>query len=190
MTNVKKTDTANAIPSEVQLTMASPVVIQAITDAVHADRVSRDCWHAAAAKLYMVGIRHSDLPESGSNVFSDKIKLSTNMQALVKIVIAAQPAFAVKLLTGSAVGFNAEEMNTRKNYRSTVNKNIASIREHLSNFEVIERGTKKTLSMGESMANQCQDMIDKIKGAKEDKIDFDAVIATKILRELKACFLK
>jgi hypothetical protein len=172
------------------LTMSSPEVVQAITEAVHADKVARDCWHSAAAKLYMVGIRHGDLPESGSNVFSDKIKLSANMKALVKIVINAQPAFASKLLTGSAVGFTAEQMDTRRIYRGHVNKNIGTIREHLNKFEEAERGTKKTLSMGESMGKQCQDMIDKIKGAKEDKIDFDAVIATKILRELKACFLK
>ena len=190
MTNVKKTDIANAIPSETQLTMASPAVIQAITEAVHADKVARDCWHSAAAKLYMVGIRHNDLPESGSNVFSDKIKLSANIKALVNIVIAAQPAFASKLLVGSAVGFTADEMQTRKNYRAIVNKNIGTIREHLNKFEEAERGTKQTLSMGESMAKQCQEMIDKIKAAKEDRIDFDAVVSTKILRELKACFLK
>ena len=175
---------------KVPLTMASPEVVQAITEAVHADKVARDCWHSAAAKLYMVGIRHGDLPESGSNVFSDKIKLSVNMKALVKIVINAQPAFASKLLVGSAVGFTAEQMDTRRIYRGIVNKNIGTIREHLNKFEEAERGTKKTLSMGESMAKQCQDMIDKIKSAKDDKIDFDAVIATKILRELKACFLK
>lgn len=191
MNNAKSTDTAVLSgATDKPLTMASPEVVQAITEAVHADKVARDCWHSAAAKLYMVGIRAEQLPEAGSNVFNEKIKLSADMKALVKIVVNAQPAFASKLLIGSAVGFTADKMDTRRIYRGIVNKNIGTIREHLKKFEDQERGTKKTLTMGEGFAEKCQEMIDKIKAAKEDKIDFDAVIATKMLRELKACFLR
>jgi ribulose 1,5-bisphosphate carboxylase large subunit-like protein len=61
------------------------------------------------------------------------------------------------------------------------------IREHLRKIEETERGTIERKTFGETLAKDCQEMIDRIRRAKEDKIDFDApeaIVALKACREI------
>ena len=63
------------------------------------------------------------------------------------------------------------------------------VAEHLKKFEENERGAQAKKTMGEVYAKKCQDMIDSIRKAKENKVDFDATEAVKTLQTLKGIFM-
>jgi hypothetical protein len=169
--------------SNEKLTLVSPAVVSAVVAACGAEDQANAKWVSAASKLYQCGVRFADL---------DDVKGSQYIAIRAMVVQAQKPNIVTLLASSSTIGFTDQERADKRYYANRVdNVHMKRVREHLKRFEEsAARGAADKKTMGESMGKQCQEMIDKIKGAKEDKIDFDAVIATKILRELKACFLK
>ena len=164
-----------------KLTLASPELVKAVTVACGAEDVANDKWVSAAGKLYMADVRHTDL----ADVKGEKYK------AIRNIVVQAQKPNIITLLTASStVGFTDQERADRRYYSNRVdNVHMKRVREHLKRFEEAERGATERKTMGEVYAKKCQDMIEGINRAKEDKVDFDAVDAVKALKALKALFL-
>jgi hypothetical protein len=164
-----------------KLTLASPELVKAVTVACGAEDVANDKWVSAAGKLYMADVRHTDL----ADVKGEKYK------AIRNIVVQAQKPNIITLLTASStVGFTDQERADRRYYGNRVdNVHMKRVREHLKRFEEAERGATERKTMGEVYAKKCQDMIEGINRAKEDKVDFDAVDAVKALKALKALFL-
>lgn len=167
--------------SNAKLTLASPEVIKAVGVAVGQEDAANDKWVSAASKLYMAEVRHGDLADPKGEKYL----------AIRGMVIQAQkPNVMTLLMASSTVGFTDQERADRRYYANRVdNVHMKRVREHLKRFEEAERGAAERKTMGESMAKKCQDMIDSIKKAKEDKIDFDAVSAIKTLQDAKKIFL-
>lgn len=169
----------------VVLTLESDTVIKSIIDAVKGEDSANDKWVKAASNLYMAGVRHADLPkpEKGQAVSEKYTKVRD-------IVIRAQPERVIHLITaGSTIGFTEQERSDRRFYTNRVdNIHMSRIREHLKKFEDSERGASARKTFGEVLAGECQEMIDRIRRAKEDRIDFDATEAVVALKELKAIF--
>lgn len=166
-----------------KLTLVSPAVVSAVVAACGAEDQANAKWVSAASKLYQCGVRFADL---------DDVK-GTQYIAIRSMVVQAQKPNIVTLLTSSStIGFTDQERADKRYYANRVdNVHMKRVREHLKRFEEsAERGAADKKTMGESFAAKCQEMIDRIKKADEEKIDFDAVDATALLKELKACFLK
>jgi uncharacterized membrane protein (DUF106 family) len=164
-----------------KLTLASPELVKAVTVACGAEDVANDKWVSAAGKLYMADVRHTDLADVKGETY----------KAIRNIVVQAQKPNIITLLTASStVGFTDQERADRRYYSNRVdNVHMKRVREHLKRFEEAERGATERKTMGEVYAKKCQDMIEGINRAKEDKVDFDAVDAVKALKALKALFL-
>jgi len=167
--------------SNAKLTLASPEVIKAVGLAVGQEDVANDKWVSAASKLYMAEVRHGDLADPKGEKY-------VAIRAMV--VQAQKPNVITLLMAASTVGFTDQERGDRRYYANRVdNVHMKRVREHLKRFEEAERGAADRKTMGESMAKKCQDMIDSIRKAKEDKIDFEAAKAIKALQDAKAIFL-
>ena len=163
------------------MTLASPEVIKAVGVAVGQEDAANDKWVSAASKLYMADVRHTDLADPKGEKY-------VAIRAMV--VQAQKPNIVTLLVASSTIGFTDQERADRRYYANRVdNVHMKRVREHLKRFEEAERGAAERKTMGESMAKKCQDMIDSIKKAKEDKIDFDAVSAIKTLQDAKKIFL-
>jgi hypothetical protein len=164
-----------------KLTLASPELVKAVTVACGAEDVANDKWVSAASKLYMADVRHTDLADVKGEAY----------KAIRNIVVQAQKPNIITLLTASStVGFTDQERSDRKYFMNRMdNVHMKRIAQHLKKFEDTERGAVDRKTMGEVYAKKCQDMIDGINRAKEDKVDFDAVDAVKQLKALKAVFM-
>jgi hypothetical protein len=166
-----------------KLTLVSPAVVSAVVAACNAEDGANAKWVSAASKLYTVGVRFAQL---------DDTKGTEYVSIRSMVVQAQKPNIVTLLQSSSTIGFTDQERADRRYYVNRVdNVHMKRVREHLKRFEEsADRGTPTKKSMGKSMADKCQEMIDRIKKADEEKIDFDAVDATALLKELKACFLK
>jgi hypothetical protein len=169
--------------SNEKLTLVSPAVAAAVAAACAAEDGANAKWVSAASKLYTVGVRFAQL---------DDTKGAEYIAIRSMVVQAQKPNIVTLLQSSSTIGFTDQERADRRYYTNRVdNVHMKRVREHLKRFEEsADRGTPAKKTMGESLADKCQEMIDKIKKADEEKIDFDAIDATALLRELKACFLK
>jgi hypothetical protein len=169
--------------SNEKLTLVSPAVVSAVVAACGAEDQANAKWVSAASKLYQCGVRFADL---------DDTKGSQYIAIRAMVVQAQKPNIVTLLQSSSTIGFTDQERADRRYYTNRVdNVHMKRVREHLKRFEeTANKGSPAKSTMGESLAKQCQEMIDKIKKADEEKIDFDAVDATALLKELKACFLK
>jgi hypothetical protein len=167
--------------SNAKLTLASPEVIKAVGVAVGQEDAANDKWVSAASKLYMAEVRHGDLADPKGEKY---------IAIRAMVVQAQKPNVMTLLMASSTVGFTDQERADRRYYANRVdNVHMKRVREHLKRFEEAERGATERKTMGEVYAKKCQDMIDAIKKAKEDKIDFDAVSAIKALQDAKKIFL-
>lgn len=167
------------------VTLASEAVIKAVMAAVGAEDGAHEKWVKAASQLYMCGVRHADLtaPKRGETV-------GEKYAAVRDMIVRAQPERVIHLLTAqSTIGFTEQERSDRRYYGNRVdNVHMSRVREHLKKFEDSERGASARKTFGEVLAGECQEMIDRIRRAKEDRIDFDATDAVATLKELKAIF--
>lgn len=166
-----------------KLTLVSPAVVSAVVAACGAEDSANAKWVSAASKLYMAEVRHSDLVDPKGDKYI----------AIRGMVVQAQKANIVTLLQSSSVlGFTDQERADRRYYMNRVdNVHMKRIKEHLKRFEeAAKNGKKAVVSMGESLGKQCQEMLDRIKKADEEKLDFNVIEANELLKELKACFLK
>lgn len=168
-----------------ELTLNSPEVVKALTVAVGQEDAANAKWVTAAQCMYIAGVRHGHIVKEGA----DYVKAT--YERIRDIVIQAQkPNVATLLTASSTIGFTDQERSDRKYYTNRVNNvHMKRVAEHLKKFEESERGAQEKKTMGESMAKKCQDMIDAIRKAKEDKVDFDASEAIVALRACKEIFL-
>lgn len=167
--------------SNAKLTLASPEVIKAVGVAVGQEDAANDKWVSAASKLYMAEVRHGDLVDPKGEKY---------IAIRAMVVQAQKPNIVTLLVASSTVGFTDQERSDRKYFANRVdNVHMKRIREHLKRFEDAERGAAERKTFGEVLAKQCQEMIDRIKRAKEDKIDFDAPEAIVALKACKEIFL-
>ena len=168
-----------------ELTLNSPEVVKALTVAVGQEDAANAKWVSAASNLYMAGVRYGHIVDGGS----DYVKAT--FERIRDIVIQAQkPNVATLLTASSTIGFTDQERADRRYYKNRVdNVHMKRVAEHLKKFEETERGAQDKKTMGEVYAKKCQDMIDSIRKAKEDKVDFDATEAVKMLRMAKDVFM-
>jgi hypothetical protein len=176
---------AKAAKAVKELTLNSPEVVKALTVAVGSEDAANTKWVTAASNLYMAGVRFGHIVDGGT----DYVEATYNR--IRDIVVQAQKAsIATLLMASSTIGFTDQERADRRYYKNRVdNVHMKRVAEHLKKFEETERGAQVKRTMGESMARKCQDMIDAIRKAKEDKVDFDASEAIVALRACKEIFL-
>lgn len=169
--------------SNEKLTLASPAIAQAVAAACGAEEAAIAKWVSLAGKLYQCGVRFKDMEDEKGQVY-------LTIKSLV--VQAQKPGIITLLSASSTIGFTEQERSDRTHWKNRVEKvYLPRIKQHLKKFEDAEgKGPNTRKSLGEGFAAKCQEMIDRIKKEKEDHIDFDAVDAVNLLRELKACFLK
>ena len=170
-----------SIMSNAKLTLSSPELVKAVGVACGAEDAANDKWVSAASKLYMADVRHGDLADPKGEKY---------IAIRAMVVQAQKPNIVTLLVAGSTIGFTDQERSDRKYYANRVdNVHMKRVREHLKRFEEAERGAAERKTMGEAMAKKCQDMIDSIRKAKEDKIDFEASEAIVALKKANDIFL-
>ena len=168
--------------ANVKYTLASPEVAKAVGVAAGAEDAAHDKWVSAGSKLYMADVRHGDLVDTKG----EKYLAIRNM-----VIQAQKPNIVTLLVASSTIGFTDQERADRRYYTNRVdNVHMKRIREHLKRFEETERGASERKTMGGVYAKKCQDMIEGIQRAKEDKVDFDATDAIAALKAAKEIFLK
>ena len=167
-----------------ELTLNSPEVVKAIIAAVGSEDAANAKWVSAASSLYGSGVRFVHIANGEGFI-------EATYNRIRDIVIQAQkPNVATLLTASSTIGFTDQERADRRYYKNRVdNVHMKRVAEHLKKFEETERGAQERRTMGESMAKKCQDMIDAIRKAKEERIDFDASEAIVALKACKEIFL-
>ena len=169
-----------------ELTLNSPEVVKAVSVAVEAENATHDKWVSAASKLYMAGVRYGHIIEDSGEY------IKATYERIRDIVVQAQKPHIVTLLVAtSTIGFTDQERSDKRCHKNRVdNVHMKRVAEHLKKFEETERGAKAKKTGGEVLAAYMQKHIESIGRAKEEKIDYDAVEAVKMLKALKALFLK
>ena len=164
------------------ITLASPEVIKAATAACIGEDAARERWVKLAGYLTMAGVTSDSLKDEKGETY----------KSVYNLVVSVQKPNIVTLLTAtSLIGFTDQQRSDRKYAISNMGTYMKRIREHVKKFEMENSGTPSDRkSFGQVLAAECQDMIDRIRRAKEDKIDFDAPETIVALRELRAMFLK
>jgi len=167
-----------------ELTLNSPEVVKALTLAVGQEDAANEKWVSAASKLYMAGVKYGHIIEDSETY------VKATYERIRDIVVQAQkPQIVTLLMATSTIGFTDQERSDKRYYKNRVdNVHMKRVAEHLKKFEENERGAQAKKTMGEVYAKKCQDMIDAIRRAKEDKVDFDAIEAIKMLRMAKDVF--
>ena len=161
--------------------MDSPVFVKTAADACVSEDKAGAQWYKLAGFAHMAGVLSADLADVKSDAYA-------KMRSV--IVSVQKPNIVTLLNASSAIGFTEQERSDRTYWKTRVDKvYMARIKEHLKKYEENERGASERKTFGEVLAKDCQEMIDRIRRAKEEKIDFDAVDTIAALKELRAMFL-
>lgn len=161
--------------------MDSPVFVKTAADACVSEDKAGAQWYKLAGFAHMAGVVSTDLADVKSDAYA-------KMRSV--IVSVQKPNIVTLLNTSSAIGFTEQERSDRTYWKNRVDRvYMARIKEHLKKYEENERGAISRKTFGEVLAKECQEMIDRIKRAKEDKIDFDADDAIKALKACKEVFM-
>lgn len=164
-----------------KVTMDSPVFVKLAGDACVSEDKAGATWYKLAGLAHMAGVLSADLADEKGETYK-------KMRSV--IVSVQKPNIVTLLMASSAIGFTEQERSDRTFWKNRVDRvYMARIKEHLKKYEENERGTIARKTFGEVLAKECQDMVDRIRRAKEEKIDFDAVDTVAALKELKAMFL-
>ena len=163
------------------ITLASPEVVKAAQAACVGEDAARERWVKLAGYLTMAGVTADSLKDDKGETY----------KSVYKLVVSVQKPNVVTLLTAtSLIGFTDQQRSDRKYAVSNMGTYMKRIKEHVKKFEMENAGNAaERKTFGEVLAADCQDMIDRIRRAKEEKIDFDATEAVVALKELKALFL-
>jgi hypothetical protein len=164
-----------------KITLASPEVIKAAGAACVGEDAARERWVKLASYLVMAGVTYDALRDDKGETY----------KSVHSLVVSVQKPHLVTLLTAtSLIGFTDVQRTERKIAVSNITTYMTRIKTHVKKFELENgNGASERKTFGETLAKECQEMIDRIRRAKEDKIDFDAPEAIVALKELKALFL-
>lgn len=162
-------------------TLESPEVSKAVVDAVVAQGAANDKWVYSASLLFAADVRADDLAKTAAN----KIKV-----AVSAMILAALPPVERKAFNLPKVGRTADDVSHASSATRKITKYLGTIADYLRKMQDDKDGKTKPVSFGESLANQVQELIDKIARAPEKKINFDASEAVLALKKAKAIFQK
>jgi hypothetical protein len=160
-------------------TLESPEVSKAIGEAVAMQSEVDNKWQYGAAMLYAANVRADSLTND------EKIKAK-----VTKMIVSALSPLIQKALALPKVGRTADEGTMATLGKNKIGKYLGILASHLQTMEDKKDGNVKTLTMGESMAKQVQELIDKVNRASEKKLNFNAVESVDLLKKAKAVFLK
>ena len=165
----------------ITMTLESPVYFKTVGEACGAEEAAIAKWVKLATFTAMAGVTSAMLADEKGETYK---KVRT-------LVVQAQKPNIITLLTASsAIGFTEQERSDRTHWKNRVDGvYMKRIREHLRKIEETERGASDRKTFGETLAKDCQEMVDRIRRAKEDKIDFDAPEAIVALKACKEIFL-
>lgn len=167
--------------TDTKVTMESPVFIKTTSDACSSEDKAGATWYKLAGYCHMAGVAAADLMD---------VKSENYAKLRATIVSVQKPNIVTLLMASSAIGFTEQERSDRTYWKNRIDRvYMTRIKEHLKRFEESERGAVARKTFGETLARDCQDMIDRIRRAKEERLDFDAPEAIVALKELKAIFL-
>lgn len=165
------------------LSIDSPEVIKALGAACQGEAKAHQLWFKAANTVHMAGVTYMQLAK-------DTLHKPT-WDKLQNIVINSQSANDIVLFNAKTIELNQTQRAERKMVEDHVRICMSRIAQHLKKLEdIAKNGVSTTKSMGESMAKQVQELIDKMQRAKADKIDFPFMPALQFLKAAKAEFMK
>ena len=164
------------------ITLASPEVIKAAGAACTGEDAARERWVKLAGYLTMAGVTSESLKDDKGETY----------KSVYNLIVSVQKPNVVTLLTAtSLIGFTDQQRSERKWAVSNMGIYMKRVKEHVKKFEMANAGdAAERKTFGEVLAAEVQDMIDRIRRAKEDKLDFDVDDAITELKEAKAIFLK
>lgn len=165
------------------LSIDSPEVIKALGAACQGEAKVHALWFKAANTVHMAGVTYMQLAK-------DTLHKPT-WDKLERIVIGSMPANDIVLFNAKTIELNQTQRAERRMVQGHVSICMSRIAQHLKKLEdIAKNGVSTTKSMGESMAKQVQELIDKMQRAKSDKIDFPFSPALAALKAAKAEFMK
>lgn len=161
---------AQGAPTEITWDLAKTRVAAA----VGAEGAAHNKWTTAADTLWILGVRPSALEPvdgpKGKKVSSD------TAQKVEKMIHAGFTARVQSILatSGAALsGLTEAERGERRYWSARVPVMMSRINSYLKRHEDNERGTTAKTTLAESIVKILKAQKTRIKGAKEDKIDFD-----------------
>ena len=174
---VKETNTAKV------LSIDSPEVVKALGAACQGEAKVHALWFKAANTVHSAGVTYMMLTKDGL--------VQSVWDKLERIVINSMSANDIVLVNSKTIELNSTQRAERKNATDHIRLCMRRIGEHLKKLEdIAKNGISASKSMGESMAKQVQELIDKMQRAKSEKIDFPFNPALAALRAAKAEFMK
>jgi hypothetical protein len=165
------------------LSIDSPEVIKALSAACQGEAKVHQLWLKAANTVHRAGVTYMMLTKEGL--------VKPVWDKLESIVINSQSANEIVLFNSKTIELNSTQRAERKNVIDHVRICMGRIAQHLKKLEdIAKNGVSTAKSLGESMAKQVQELIDKMQRAKADKIDFPFMPALQLLKSAKAEFMK
>jgi hypothetical protein len=183
MTSINITQLVKESNTPTVLSIDSPEVIKALGAACQGEAKMRHLWLKAANTVHLAGVTYMMLTKEGL--------VKPVWDKLQSIVINSQSANEIVLFNSKTIELNSTQRAERKIVEDHVRLCMRRIGEHLKKFEhAAKNGLTDVKSMGESMAKQVQELIDKMQRAKSEKIDFPFNPALQALKTAKAEFMK
>lgn len=157
--------------------------VKAVIAACHGELSQTGKWVKASEFLYRADVRAAHF---NKKTFDKKIAESVESVVCQSLTNQAQT-----LLSAKTIDLNQTQRAERGLVKLHVRTCMNRIALYLKKFETIEnKGSDTKAGLGEILAGLVQEIIDRARAAKEDKLDFDAPEAIVALKAAKAILLK
>lgn len=157
--------------------------VKAIIMACHGELTQQGKWVKASEFLYRADIRAAHFSKK---TFDKKV-----VESVESVVCQSLTPQAQALLSAKTIDLNSTQRAERELIKGHVKTCMNRIALYLKKFESAEnKGSDEKAGLGEVLAGLVQELVDRIRAAKEDKLDFDAPEAIVALKAAKAILLK
>lgn len=165
-------------------TLESPELLAGLKAALSAQDDTDKKWEKAANLFWLAGVRAAHITEGNPEM------IETTRKKVRGMVVSTFTPTIQKILASPKIALSSDERTAYTIWFKKIKARVDILANHLRTLDDAENGKTKVVSMGESMAKKCQEMIDQIARAPEKKINFSVGDTVLALKNTKALFMK
>lgn len=181
--NITQLTKVNKAINDNNIGINSPELIKAVITACQGELSQSGKWVRASEFLYRADIRAAH--------FNKKTFDKGVVESVESVVVQSLTPQAQTLLAAKTIDLNSTQRAERELVKVHVKTCMNRIAFYLKKFENAEnKGSDEKAGLGETLAGLVQELIDRVRAAKEGKLDFDAPEAIVALKVVKAILLK
>jgi hypothetical protein len=165
-------------------TLESPELLAGLKAALSAQDDTDKKWEKAANLFWMAGVRAAHITEGNPEMVE-----ATRKKVRAMVVSTFTPTIQ-SILASPKIALTSDERTAYTIWFKKIKNRVDILANHLRTLDDAKNGNTKPLTMGETLANQIQEMIDKIARAPEKKINFSVGETVTALKNVKALFMK